>query len=56
MVAPTAQPTPASRSAVVPHGPLYVVSEIATMAAAAALHGTVLVTARVVRLFGIKIP
>jgi hypothetical protein len=41
---------------VVTHGPLYVVSEIATMATAALLHGSVLATARVVRLLGIKIP
>lgn len=56
MVAVSAHPTPASRSAKVPHGPVHVMGELATMAAAAALHGTVLATARIVRLFGIKIP
>lgn len=56
MVTPSVQRTPASRSAVVPHGPLHVVSEVATMAAAALFHGSVAVTARVARLFGVKIP
>ncbi|MCA9242298.1 MAG: hypothetical protein KDA37_18935 [Planctomycetales bacterium] len=56
MVAATAVRTDISQSAPVPHGPVHVAGEIATLAVASLFHGTVLVTSKLARAVGLRLP